>query len=474
MESSPYLRLVPGPGGPGGRNAFRALVGILLLVLIVFPAMMRFAADLFWFREIGFQRVFTTELVTKAVLFVVVALLSYAVLIANVRVARRGAVASNVFTGQIPEAVADLIDRLPRLTTPAAAVFALLAGISGSAAWMTALQFFNGQPFGVTDPVFGRDVGFYTFAVPAWTMVLGLFTTLTVLAILLAGFVYLVRGDIRPPNPRLYVSPRAGAHLGVLIAVFLVLAAARIWVVQIPELVYSTTGPFTGASYADLHARRPGLHAAAITALLGAAFIGWGIARRRVLRAVPIALVAYFVVGFIGRTGYPSMVQRLVVAPTELGRERPFIENHISATRVAWGIDSVVTRDLPGDVGLTLADIRVNGPTIENVRLWDREPLLQTFGQLQEIRTYYDFVSVDDDRYVVDGRYRQVLLSARELNTGALPTRSFINDHLTFTHGMGITLAPVNEFTVEGLPELYIKDLPPASTETLTATRTMN
>jgi uncharacterized membrane protein (UPF0182 family) len=471
MESSPNLRLVPGPGSAGSRQAFRVLVGILLLVLIVFPAMMRLAADLFWFREIGFQRVLTTELITKAVLFVIVAVVSYVVLIANVRVARRGITGANVFSGQVPEAVMDLIERLPRLTTPAAAIFAFLAGVSASAAWMTALQFFNGEPFGATDPVFGRDIGFYTFVVPALAMVLGLLSTLTVLAILLAGFVYLVRGDIRPPNPRLYLSPRAAAHLGVLVAVFLVLAAARIWIVQIPELVYSSTGPFTGASYADMHARRPGLHAAAVTALLGAALIGLGIARRRVMPAVPIALVAYFVVGFIGRNAYPAAIQRLVVAPTELGRERPFIENHIKATRVAWGIDSVVTRDLPGDVQLSLADIRANGPTIENVRLWDREPLLQTFGQLQEIRTYYDFVSVDDDRYVIDGRYRQVLLSARELNTGALPTRSFINDHLTFTHGMGLTLAPVNQVTVEGLPVLFVKDLPPATTGSLKVSR---
>ena len=470
MESSPHLRLVPGAGGPG-RQAIRVLLVVVVLVLIVFPAMMRLSADLFWFQEIGFQRVFMTELLTKALLFIIVSTVAYALLAINLRFARRGGTPVNVFSGQVPESLTELIEKLPRLTTPAAAVFALLAGISASAAWMTVLQFLNGAPFGVADPVFNRDIGFYTFVMPALGMVLGLLSTLTVLAALLSGFVYLVRGEIRPPNPRISLSPRASAHLGVLVIAFLALAAARIWIVQIPELVYSTTGPFTGASYADMNAQRPGLHLAAITALLGAAFVGLGIVRRRVLPAVPIALIAYFVVGFIGRSVYPSAIQRLVVAPTELGRERPYIQNHIAATRVAWGIDSVVTRDLPGDVALSLADIRANGPTIENVRLWEREPLLQTFGQLQEIRTYYDFVSVDDDRYVVDGRYRQVLLSARELNTGALPTRSFINDHLTFTHGMGITLAPVNQVTVEGLPVLFVKDLPPVTTGDLAVKR---
>ena len=470
MESSPNLRLVPGAGGPG-RNAVRVLIGIVILVLIVFPAMMRLAADLFWFQEIGFQRVFTTELVTKSLLFVIVSIVAYALLAINLRFARRGGSPVNVFSGQVPENLIELIEKLPRLTTPAAAVFSILAGISASAAWMTVLQFLNGAPFGAVDPVFNRDIGFYTFVMPALGMVLGLLSTLTVLAALLSGFVYLVRGEIRPPNPRLSLSPRASAHLGVLVIAFLALAAARIWIVQIPELVYSTTGPFTGASYADMNAQRPGLHLAAVTALLGAAFIAVGIVRRRVLPAVPIALIAYFVVGFLGRSVYPSAIQRLVVAPTELGRERPFIQNHIKATRLAWGIDSVATRDLPGDVALTLADIQKNGPTIENVRLWEREPLLQTFGQLQEIRTYYDFVSVDDDRYVVDGRYRQVLLSARELNTAALPTRSFINDHLTFTHGMGLTLAPVNQVTTEGLPVLFVKDLPPVTTGDLAVKR---
>jgi uncharacterized membrane protein (UPF0182 family) len=471
MESSPHLRLVPGPGSPGSRTAFRVLIGVVLLVLIVFPALMRLAADLFWFREIGYQRIFATELTTKALLFVVVAVVSFGILFVNVRIARRGGGGTNVFSGQVPENIVELIDRLPRLTTPAAVVLSVLAGISASAAWMTALQFLKGAPFGAIDPIFNRDIGYYTFVVPGLTMILGLFSTLVVLAALLSGFVYLGRGEIRPPNPRLFISPKAGAHLAILVAVFLVLASARIWFVQLPELLYSTTGPFTGASYADLNAKRPGLHAAAITALLGAAFIGLGIARKRVLPAVPIAFGAYLVIGFIGRSVYPTAIQRLVVAPTELGRERPYIENHISATRVAWGIDSVLTRDLPGDVGLTLADIRANGPTIENVRLWDREPLLQTFGQLQEIRTYYDFISVDDDRYVIDGRYRQVLLSARELNTASLPTRSFINDHLTFTHGMGLTLAPVNQVTLEGLPVLFVKDLPPATTGTLKVSR---
>jgi uncharacterized membrane protein (UPF0182 family) len=159
------------------------------------------------------------------------------------------------------------------------------------------------------------------------------------------------------------------------------------------------------------------------------------------------------------------------MAPTELTRESPQLLNHIRATRAAWGLDKVEDRALTGDASLTLADIRGNAATVENVRLWDRDPLLQTFGQLQEIRTYYDFISLDDDRYMVNGRYRQILTSPRELNPESLPTRNFVNRHLTFTHGMGLTLGPGNEVTPEGLPVLFVKDLPPASSVSIKVTR---
>ena len=164
-------------------------------------------------------------------------------------------------------------------------------------------------------------------------------------------------------------------------------------------------------------------------------------------------------------------MQRLLVIPNELVKETPQLRRHIAATRRAWGLDRVQVRDLTGETQLTWADIQANAPTIHNVRLWDRDPLLQTFGQLQEIRTYYDFVSVDDDRYWIDNEYRQVLLSPRELNSASLPTRTFINERLTYTHGMGLTMSPVNQVTEEGLPVLFIKDLPPVSSVSISITR---
>jgi len=186
--------------------------------------------------------------------------------------------------------------------------------------------------------------------------------------------------------------------------------------------------------------------------------------RGRMLRRLAIAVVLYAVVGIVGRAILPLTVQKLSVVPNELVKEAPYLQRHIAATRAAWGLDKVQTRSLSGEATLTMADIKANAPTINNVRLWERDLLQQTFKQLQEIRTYYDFLTVNDDRYTIDGDYRQVHLSVRELTSSSLPTQTFINNRLTFTHGMGITMAPVNQVTTEGLPELFIKDLPPVST----------
>src|SRR5688500_1145678 len=212
------------------------------------------------------------------------------------------------------------------------------------------------------------------------------------------------------------------------------------------------------------------MHLLAAGALIGAALIAWSGTRGR-MASMALRVVA----GYAILTGLtilvPAAYQRLVVQANELSFETPQIIHHIAGTRRAWGIADVQSRELGPATELTPAAIAANRATIHNVRLWDREPLLQTFGQLQSIRTYYDFVSVDDDRYRLGGELRQVMLSAREMDTQALPTKGFINEHLTYTHGMGVTLGPSNEVTAEGLPVLFIKDLPPASSIPLPITR---
>jgi uncharacterized membrane protein (UPF0182 family) len=282
---------------------------------------------------------------------------------------------------------------------------------------------------------------------------------------------YWLRNDITLPPRRASAKPKAARHLGGLLALLFILLAIRSWIVDTSGLLFSTTGPLVGASYTDVHIALPGLYICAIAGVVAAAWVIFGIVREKLVWSALLATVFYVAVSVLARGIVPAAFQKLVVSANELTRETPYIRRHIEATRNAWGLDKVEGKDLSGEVQLTMADIKANGATVDNVRLWERDLLMQTFKQLQEIRTYYDFVSVDDDRYTIDGRYRQVHVAARELNSESLPTRTFINSRLTFTHGMGVTMAPVNQVTSEGLPVLFIKDVPPVSTVSVKLTR---
>jgi len=442
-----------------------------VLFFLISP-LIQLLAEWPWFSALGYERVFATRLIASLLLGIVAGGAAFALLYANLRFAQRGIVPNPVVMQMNAQTPAVDVTRLVRrLALPAALVLALFIALAVSSGWMPVLQFLNQTPFGVTDPVFGRDLGYYVFTLPIVGGVLGLLMFLVVVALLASGALYALRGDVVIYRKNLTIEPSARLHLALLLAVLFVLTALRVYFVRLPGTLFSTNGPLFGASYANLHGTIIGLKLAGLAALVGAALVVAGARSKRLGRNALLAVAIYFGVSLLGVVVYPAVVQRLIVAPNELNKETPQLRYHIDATRRAWGLDRVLVRDLSGEAALTKRDIRANRTTIDNVRLWDRDPLLQTFGQLQEIRTYYDFVSVDDDRYMIDGRYRQVMLSPRELNSASLPTRTFINERLTFTHGMGLTLGPVNEVTEEGLPVLFVKNLPPASTVSVAVRR---
>jgi uncharacterized protein len=448
------------------------IVGLAFLILGAIPSLTGFLIDWLWFREIGFQTVYVTELLTKGSLFVGGALLAYFFITLNARIATRGVSKTPVLWRVSPELPpVDIARSLSKGILPLALIFAFIFGTSAASSWMDVLQITHRSSFGAVDPVFGREIGYYVFVLPALASGLGFARGLVTLTLIISLVLHLLRGRVILPPQRIGFEPPADKHIALLLVAFLALTAAHIWVVRIPELLYSTTGPLVGASYSDLHAKLPALHIIAATAVIGAGLVIYGMLRRKIVWFTLMSFLAYVAVTIVVGGLFPWGMQRFIVAPTELTREAPQLRSHILATRAAWGLDKVESRTLSGDASLSLADIRANASTVENVRLWDRDPLLQTFGQLQEIRTYYDFVSVDDDRYQINGRYRQVLLSPRELNSQSLPTRNFVNQHLTFTHGMGLTLGPVNEVTTEGLPVLFVKDLPPVSNVSIKVAR---
>ncbi len=349
-----------------------------------------------------------------------------------------------------------------------AGAVALLFGLRAGSHWEQWLLFWYGEPFGKADPILGKDLGFYVFQLPwlewlqAWLVGLVLLSAIASVAVyVLAGVVGLdvMRG--------LRVGPTARRHLSVLAAAMLLVLAFGAWL-DAPGLLLKDSSLIHGATNADVAIAIPALRVLLAAALVGAAL---ALAQISVTGWWPLLAAAALYVGVsvAGSVGATAM-QRFVIAPNEFVRETPYIEHNIAATRSAFAIDTVEERELSGDALLTRADIDANAATLGNVRLWDHQPLLQTFAQIQEIRTYYDFVSVHNDRYRINGEYRQIMLSARELNSESLPNRNWINERLTFTHGYGVTLGPVNQVTPEGLPMLFIKDLPPQSSVDLTIT----
>ncbi|MBI2408014.1 MAG: UPF0182 family protein [Gemmatimonadetes bacterium] len=453
------------------RRFLLTLVAVFV-VLLAAPALSGFITDWLWFREIGFQSIFLTSLNWRGTFFGLGALVAFGALYGNLRLARRGAERHVAMYVQLGEGLrVDATQIVPRLLEGVALLMALIMGAAFSAGWLTVLQAFHGVSVGAADPLFGRDIGYYLFTLPAVAMVLDALRTLTGMALAFVGITHVLRGTFVVAGRPISIEPSAARHLGALLALFFVLGAVRLWVVGSADLLYSNTGPLFGASYTDVHYRLPGIRLGAVAGLVAAGAVLYGVARGRLVWYTVLATIGWLGVNVTARGLVPAAVQKFVVAPNELVRETPYLQHHIDFTRRAWGLDSVETRELTGDAQLTMDGIKANAATIGNVRLWERDLLKQTFSQLQEIRTYYDFGSVHDDRYVIDGKYRQVHLSARELNTAALPTRTFINERLTFTHGLGLTMAPVNEVTNEGLPVLFVKDVPPVSTVGIKVTR---
>ena len=419
--------------------------------------------DLLWFKEVGFTQVFTTRLTLSGWLFIGLGGAVLAFLFANLSVAARTAP---------PDVLWELEDQLGlpgraileplvrRLLLPVISVIAFFAGVRGTAAWDTILGYLYATPFGRVDPLFGRDLGFYVFALPFWRLLYGWATALVVGTMLLTAAVYVLQRSLvlTAHGPRLAAGARM--HLLGLGALLLASRAAGFWLDRY-DLLYSARGVVFGASYTDVHASLPVLQWLTALALLCAAACvfqmfrpGW-----RFLVAGLVVLVLFW----IGGLGiYPSLLQRFRVTPNELVAERPFIQHNIRMTRQAYGLDRVAEKEFAAADNLTAAALDRNSLTIKNIRLWDNRPLLITYGKLQEIRTYYKFLDVDVDRYIVNGEYRQIMLSARELSYRSLPSRGWINERLAYTHGYGLVASPVNRISSEGLPEFLLKDIPPA------------
>ena len=419
--------------------------------------------DWLWFKEVGFTQVFTTRLALNGWLFVGLGGAVFIFLFANLSLAARTAP---------PDVYWELEDQLGlpgraileplvrRLLLPVVAVIAFFSGGRATAAWDTVLEYLNATRFGRVDPLFGRDLAFYVFELPLWRLLHGWATALVAGTLVLTAAVYVLQRSLvlTARGPRLAGAARL--HLLGLGALVLVLRAVGFWLDKY-DLLYSRRGVVFGASYTDVNASLPVLGWLVVLALAcaGACVVqmfrpGW--------RFLVAGLMVFVLFWGLGLGVYPALLQRFRVTPNELAAERPYIEHNIRMTRAAYLLDRVAEKEFAAEENLNVAALERNSLTIKNIRLWDHRPLLVTYGKLQEIRTYYKFLDVDVDRYTVNGEYRQVMLSARELSYKDLPSRGWINERLTYTHGYGLVASPVNRISPEGLPEFFLKDIPPA------------
>jgi uncharacterized membrane protein (UPF0182 family) len=339
---------------------------------------------------------------------------------------------------------------------------ALMFGLGATGLWMDLLSFIEQVPFGVADPVFGRDIGFYVFELPFMNALHGFAMTMVVVTLIPVGIYHIFQHIYvnRSPQP---LSDAGRKQLLMLGALLFALAAMGWWLDRF-DLLYQRDGAVWGVGYTDLHARIPGYWV--MTVMASVVSVGLLASFRSPWLRQPVTLLgAYVVARLLIVSAWPQVMQEYSVKPNELGMESEFLVANIEHTRTAYALDRVEVKPFEVSAKLTLTDVLENAETVDNIRVWDDKPLLTTYQQLQEIRLYYNFVDVDVDRYMIDGKSRQVMLAARELNYGKVPenAQTWVNEHLQYTHGYGLTMSPVNVVTEDGLPELFIQDIPPVS-----------
>lgn len=449
--------------------------GLLVILAILFGlglfnGIIGLWMDWLWFEETGYDVLFTKRIVTQWSLTGLFGLFFFMVVHANAKVARRLAGDQPSFSPdnliEIPEGV----DQVFRKFLLGGAIFiAYIVGSWAGTKWEVYLAYQNAVAYGSADPLFDKDIGFYFFSLPFYQFIYQFGWALLVFSAIASAAVYLIQGGVQitRSGPRMITPARF--HLFGLVAAFLAWRSIH-YHLEKYNLLYSDRGVVFGASFTDINAQLPVLSVMIVVSLAAAGLVMAGAFRNRF--TLPLVGIGILLgVGFVANQGYPYLIQELEVTPNEISKESPYIAHGVKHTRMAYGIDGVAEEEFPALENLTFETLRQNEQTMQNIRLWDHQPLLQTYGQLQIIRTYYDFVDVDNDRYWIDGKYRQVSLSPRELSSENLPSQTWINEHLTYTHGYGICQGPVNQFTQEGLPTFMIKDIPPVSVTDIKVTR---
>lgn len=446
---------------------------MIFLTIIFIPSLFRLALNYLWFESTGYADVFLVKYKTVIPLFLLFMVLGALILFIIYQSGKRTILrAGNGVTplwesGYFSHHYRDYIDMVPTKEVSQAlkagqfpvyciiAIFSVLQGLAVSGSWLTVLIYLNRAPFGETDPIFKHDIAFYVFQLPFYKLLLNYFLVILIVGLLLLAGLYATY------NWRLLA--RMPINIRLVAAGFFSILAVKVYLGRF-SILYSETGVVYGAGYTDVVIKQYIPVIISIILILAAIVLLWRVREPDTLQDVKILAGMFVVIFLIAVLGgiTAGLLQEFKVSPNELALEMPYIKDNIKLTNLAYDLDDVKIQQYPLRYDLS-PDI-LNDPSITNARLWDYRPLRTTYQQKQAIRTYYGFYDVDIDRYYIHGNKTQVWLSPREIYYSLLPADTWLNRHVKFTHGIGVVMSPGNKIVDPGLPEMYIENIPPAST----------
>jgi uncharacterized protein len=442
------------------------LIGAVVLIIVALASLRglaRFYTDYLWFHEVGFSATWRGLIGAKLVPTVVFTVFFFALMLANLVIADRLAPRTRAMG---PED--EMVERYRSYVAPYAgrvrfaisAFFAFVVGSGVSSQWSEWILFRNHVSFHLRDPQFHRDIGFYVFQLPFLRYVSQWLFVSFVLVLLVVAVFHYINGGIRLQTPFQRVTPQVKAHLSVILALMAFVKTWQYFLARF-ELVFSTRGTVDGATYTDVKAQLPALNFLMIISVAAAVLFIVNIRRRGwVLPVIAVGLWGF--ISIVVGTIYPAVIQRTEVKPSEFTKEQPYINRNIAATRFAFGIDHIKSQSYNYKENLTSTIIKANQATLDNARLWDPDQLQPNFQQNQKLRPYFTFSSLDLDRYPIGDQSLEVEIAIRELNSAQLPSSTWLNQHLVYTHGYGAAAVAGNAVNSDQTPDYLLKDIPPA------------
>jgi uncharacterized protein len=445
------------------RSPFVITAAILVALGALVTYFSGYYIDWLWFKSVDATSVWSTVLLTKIQLFLIVGILTSLTISLNIYLAykRRPLYVPTSIEVSGLERLRAQVEPIRRwVFLGIVLVLAYFAGTSGMVFWREWMLFKNSTDFGVKDPQFNLDISFFAFRLPMWQAIIGWAISTLVLATLASAFIHYMYGGIRTTVQTDRTTVAARVQISVLLGLIVLLKAVAYWFDRY-SLALKESKLITGLTYTDVNATLPAKAILSAIAVVCALLFFANIVRRSWL--LPAAGSALLVVSSVLIAGiYPGAIQQFQVKPSESSKEAPYIQRNIDATRAAYDLNGVEMKDYNATLSTSAGQLAKDAATIANIRLMDPNVLSATFRQLQQIKPYYTFPeSLDIDRYTVNGVSRDAVVAIRELNIDGNPSRNWINDHLVYTHGFGFVAAYGNTVDADGKPNFLVGDLPP-------------